>query len=395
MPLSQDYSKPSGQCCVCFAIHQLHVNDGRIRVHGPRNNPCSGSNQLPLSSCTQAAVNSALPDSFLRLSAATSSPPDDFLHVDNRSVTLQPSNNLTSTCQLQHPQAAGPIIKHIPKSARPTCAKVLTDILMKIVQDYHDIPAWSWLLNFAIVTLVKPSRTGQEDSLTSVIKKRASNYLLQPTDTEPSSTKNSVAHRSKRPHEVSDDQLAKIISSKLEDGNIRSALRMLLSEDKPAADNDDTLNKLRERHPLAPVNRKASTNPQLIGNCLQVSEADVKKAISSFPNGSSGGPDCLRPQHVCDMVSSRDAGPALLTVITAFVNMLLRGQCAPDVIPILFGANLTALTKKSGGIRPIAVGYYWRRLTAKCANYFASAKLATYFSPIQLGVGVPGGCRGL
>jgi hypothetical protein len=92
-------------------------------------------------------------------------------------------------------------------------------------------------------------------------------------------------------------------------------------------------------------------------------------------------------------VQCNDSGPALLTAITAFVNMLLRGNCAPEVVPILFGANLTALVKKSGGIRPIAVGYYWRRLCAKCANYFASSKLASYFSPIQLGVGVPGGCE--
>ncbi len=117
------------------------------------------------------------------------------------------------------------------------------------------------------------------------------------------------------------------------------------------------------------------------------------KAILSFPKGSAGGPDGLRPQHVYDLVKCADAGPALLSAITRFVNMLLRGQCAREATPIIFGANLTALVKKSGGIRPIAVGYYWRRLSAKCANFFASTKLAAYFSPIQLGVGVSGGCE--
>ena len=71
--------------------------------------------------------------------------------------------------------------------------------------------------------------------------------------------------------------------------------------------------------------------------------------------------------------------------------MLLRGHCLSQVVPVLFGANLTALVKKSGGNRSIAVGYYWRRLCAICANYFASNKLATYFEPIQLGDGVPSG----
>ena len=51
------------------------------------------------------------------------------------------------------------------------------------------------------------------------------------------------------------------------------------------------------------------------------------------------------------------------------------------------------MNKKGGGIRPIAIGYVWRRLAAKCANSFAVAKLASYFSPFQLGVCAPGGCE--
>ena len=73
--------------------------------------------------------------------------------------------------------------------------------------------------------------------------------------------------------------------------------------------------------------------------------------------------------------------------------MLLKGQCAAAVSQILFEANLTALTRKSGEIRPIAVGYYWLRLSVKCANSFATVKLATFLFPNQLGVGVPGGCE--
>ena len=59
----------------------------------------------------------------------------------------------------------------------------------------------------------------------------------------------------------------------------------------------------------------------------------------------------------------------------------------------MFGGSLVALQKKAGGIRPIAIGYTWRRLAAKCANSYAIAELADLFSPIQLGVGVMGGCE--
>ena len=73
--------------------------------------------------------------------------------------------------------------------------------------------------------------------------------------------------------------------------------------------------------------------------------------------------------------------------------MLLDGACRPDVITALFGGNLTALMKKSGSIRPIAVDYTWRRIAAKCFNAFAISSLGDCFAPTQLGAGISGGCE--
>ena len=73
--------------------------------------------------------------------------------------------------------------------------------------------------------------------------------------------------------------------------------------------------------------------------------------------------------------------------------MLVGGKCPTAVKPMLFGSNLIALSKKSGGIRPIAVGYTWRRIAAKCANSFAADRLATHFCPRQLGIAVSGGAE--
>ena len=87
------------------------------------------------------------------------------------------------------------------------------------------------------------------------------------------------------------------------------------------------------------------------------------------------------------------ATPALLSSLTGFVNLVLDGGCPVRVQPVLFGARLIAIEKKSGGFRPIAVGYTVRRLVAKCANTFAQKQLADYFHPVQLGVAVAGGCE--
>jgi hypothetical protein len=60
---------------------------------------------------------------------------------------------------------------------------------------------------------------------------------------------------------------------------------------------------------------------------------------------------------------------------------------------IFFGGRLIALQKKSGAIRPIAIGYTWRLLAAKCVNKYVTAALAGSLVYVKLGVGISGGCE--
>ena len=121
----------------------------------------------------------------------------------------------------------------------------------------------------------------------------------------------------------------------------------------------------------------------------------MAKAICSFPCGSAGGPDGLRPQHLKDMTgnSADGGGPVLLRSLTSFINLILRGEAAPFVRPSLFGATLIALDKKGGGVRPIAVGCTLRRLAAKCAGNRVMQAMGALLAPHQLGYGVPLGAE--
>src|SRR5664279_329638 len=178
----------------------------------------------------------------------------------------------------------------------------------------------------------------------------------------------------------------------MEDGNIRAAVRLLCSNEKPSPLSDATYVKLQDKHPRAPSDRQSS--PPIISTTgVSVDEDEVLAAIRSFPAGSSGGPDGFRSKHLLDLVSCKESGSELLSALTGFINLLLSGTCHPDIIPILFGGRLIALDKHSGDIRPIAVGFTLRRLASKCVNSFATNKLASYFSPHQLGAGVKGGCE--
>jgi len=55
-----------------------------------------------------------------------------------------------------------------------------------------------------------------------------------------------------------------------------------------------------------------------------------------------------------------------ILAITDLVNLQLEGLIPSSVQSTLHGATLLAISKKTGGVRPIAVGYVWRRLTASC-----------------------------
>ena len=76
-------------------------------------------------------------------------------------------------------------------------------------------------------------------------------------------------------------------------------------------------------------------------------ECEVRKAVLTFPAGSAGGPDGLRPQHIRDLLMCREAGPEFLSALTAFVNLVLAGGCPSVIIhtyiQLAFGS--AALTK--------------------------------------------------
>jgi len=85
--------------------------------------------------------------------------------------------------------------------------------------------------------------------------------------------------------------------------------------------------------------REPAPDPQ---PAVQLSETELLRAVRSFPAGSAGGPDGVRPQHILEMVNCREAGPKLHSALTGFVNYLLHGEIHASVSPVLFGGNLIA-----------------------------------------------------
>ena len=74
---------------------------------------------------------------------------------------------------------------------------------------------------------------------------------------------------------------------------------------------------------------------------------------------------------------------------SALINILAKGDAPTSLAPFLAGANLTAIPKKDNGLRPVAVGEVWRRLTAKFLCVAYKEQTSSFFFPQQIGVGQP------
>ena len=81
--------------------------------------------------------------------------------------------------------------------------------------------------------------------------------------------------------------------------------------------------------------------------------------------------------------------------LTQFTSLLTSGLLPQAIAPHLCGASLLASRKKSGGLRPIAIGEVFRRLASKCLVSLVSPQLQGIFHPYQAGVGCPNGAEAI
>jgi hypothetical protein len=186
--------------------------------------------------------------------------------------------------------------------------------------------------------------------------------------------------------------LAARVSSKLEEGDYRGAVRSASSQEKFAGHSAATTAALRLKHPLRQADSVIEVQPQYSRPSFSADVDMVRRAIMSFPSGSGSGNEGFLSQHLKDLIGpvSQEGVMALLNALTSLVNLILEGRTPPLIRPILFGAKLTALTKEKGDVRPIAVGRTIRSLASKCACQHALTSIPNILAPHQLGFGVPG-----
>ena len=385
----------TGSCSVCNRDGIKVINTtGLLRQHGPRDNVCDGSYSRPVPGSHRPAPlrvgNNGLRQAQSLPTAIVATITAEVTDHDSMATTSQMlTSSLLNNTNVNYPVGRTRTLKRIPKGARSAADVLLKTLINDILQQPSSASAWSKLLNFPGACLAKPNRGGKSRNLTSLIVKQVRQFELGMD----ASFDRPYVRPSKRAklNKNKDELIAALASAKIEDGDIKGAVRLLCSNEELAAQDEKTFNELERLHPPAPVDRRSA--PSVDTPPLQVSSSAVLAAIKSFPNGSAAGPDGLRPQHLKDLLIGASDDNPLLAAVTEITNLMLRGETPGSVRDTLFGANLLAISKKKGGVRPIAVGYVWRRLAAKVACSYVKEAGATLLSPRQLGFGVNGGAE--
>ena len=105
----------------------------------------------------------------------------------------------------------------------------------------------------------------------------------------------------------------------------------------------------------------------------------------------------LRASHLKEGITcpSPTIRSNLLSTLSDFVNLLTQGKVPAEIVPHLYGTLLLGTRKKSGGLRPIAVGEVLHHLVSTCLAQSVHQSALSHLSPHQLGVGTPNGAEAI
>ena len=412
--MSQSVSQSSGMeggtlgtCPACFRSDIRITAGGLMYCHGSKGAHCVGVGKVPLAVTTTTDGDSSSAQSA---SSSQGVPPPHLPHLHSTTPSLSQdiNNGAPTSAQIDSLDSLSqlfcsphPTIKFIPRSARQVCVTSLTKLCTSIVNCPTSEINWISLLSFGRLILSKPTRGGVKKSLTNIISAKCKDLLSVGAQVLMNKCQFNVTAKTRRrgrgrglsvadKEELRLGDMARGVATKLEEGNYKSAVRLLCSDETIASNSPETTQAIRDKHPPVPTDRRVPPALSAADQSIIAKESAVRQALLSFPESSSGGLDGLTAQHLRDMVTIEGDSSPLLSSLTRLINLIIGNGVPESVRPIIFGERLVALNKK-GGIRPIAVGFTLRRLAAKVINSEIITKLSPVFAPTQIGVGVSGG----
>ena len=134
----------------------------------------------------------------------------------------------------------------------------------------------------------------------------------------------------------SSSPLKRLVSSKFNDFGIKSAVRLLSSDNVLAPMAPETVSSLKYKHPFGdPV---LNIFPDHILAAPVLTESSVRKAILSFPNGSGSGPNLLCLQHLKNIISPslKASAHSVFRTISRFAFFVSSTKISDPIRHLLF-----------------------------------------------------------
>lgn len=147
----------------------------------------------------------------------------------------------------------------------------------------------------------------------------------------------------------------------------------------------DSISKLAALNPPEPIPTNTETAEAIPE--LELTEDMLDDIIRKMPKGSASGRSGWTYEHVA---AAWHSGPSAKEALLLLFQRLICGRLPH--LPDLLDATLIGLAKPNGGVRPIALEEAILRVGSKCAAA-ACPEIGPALGPLQLGVGIPGGCE--
>lgn len=297
---------------------------------------------------------------------------------------------------LQRARQTLKLVRILPRTIREQVAQEYSKLL-EDVNNREDEASWKRLLCFPYAAFRLPNARQKNITVTNVIRSNLQTWRTTSNiDHLLSRTPEPIIRKA---FQKSDDRKrAKTAECKLAEGDIRAAVRVLSSTDIFAENSQETLVELQLKHPTerfmgnypeAPAARRPGDE-----SWVHIQQDGVHQAIRTFSVASGAGLDGLRPRHLRDLLDQRNPSSSrLANQLCRFVEKVINGALPEFILPTFYGAFLTALQKKDGGIRPIACGLTLRRLAAKVALKRSQERIIQILQPHQVGVCIAGGAE--
>ena len=271
------------------------------------------------------------------------------LPVQGRGVINQPHMDISSSesfLNILSKLKSGKILKRIPKGSRSQANDKFRACLSRINENPDNAEAWFELVSFTHCCLLVPGDRGGKKHAASLATKV--NHQLEAFPSIISSPISQPAlkthSRIKQKSEV--DKLRSKVSEKIEERDVKGCIRLAASDDTLAPFSPTTFEALKLEHlprfNSVPITQNSESPSEAHSLVLDVPM--IFAAVKSFPNGSAGGVDGLRSQHLKEMLSPSCGfrSTLLLSELTRFSNICLEGRIPVIVRPVFAGASLCA-----------------------------------------------------